>query len=129
MVTSYPEVIYNNMDVVRQSDINFLYPFINLADKPSFKRQMMKALHDYGFTKTEIDNASEKAFAELQHYKQDIRNKGEEVLKWLDEHDERAIVLAGRPYHIDPEINHGIPDDYPRLCRSYRGQRCTSQSS
>lgn len=110
MVTSYPEVIYNNMDVVRQSDINFLYPFINLADKPSFKRQMMKALHDYGFTKTEIDNASEKAFAELQHYKQDIRNKGEEVLKWLDEHDERAIVLAGRPYHIDPEINHGIPD-------------------
>ena len=71
---------------------------------------MMKALHDYGFTKTEIDNASEKAFAELQHYKQDIRNKGEEVLKWLDEHDERAIVLAGRPYHIDPEINHGIPD-------------------
>ena len=63
MVTSYPEVIYSNMDVVRQSDINFLYPFINLADKPSFKRQMMKALHDYGFTKTEIDNASEKAFA------------------------------------------------------------------
>ena len=110
MVTSYPEVIYNNMDVVRQSDINFLYPFINLADKPSFKRQMMKALHDYGFTKTEIDNASEKAFAELQHYKQDIRSKGEEVLKWLDEHDERAIVLAGRPYHIDPEINHGIPE-------------------
>ena len=72
------------MDVVRQSDINFLYPFINLADKPSFKRQMMKALHDYGFTKTEIDNASEKAFAELQHYKQDIRDKGEEVLNTMN---------------------------------------------
>ncbi len=110
MVTSYPEVIYNNMDAVRKPDIKFMYPFINLADKPSFKRQMTKALSDYGFTKAEIDSASEKAFAELQHYKSDVRAKGEETLKWLDEHDERGIVLAGRPYHIDPEINHGIPD-------------------
>ena len=76
MVTSYPEVIYNNMDVVRQSDINFLNPFINLADKPSFKRQMMKALHDYGFTKTEIDNASEKAFAELVEPSTGFQNSG-----------------------------------------------------
>ncbi len=110
MVTSYPEVIYNNMDAVRAADMKYIYPFVNLADRPSFKRQMMKALRDYGFTKAQIDAAADKAFEELQNYKSDIRKKGEETLKWLDENDERAIVLAGRPYHIDPEINHGIPD-------------------
>ncbi|MBR0365805.1 MAG: 2-hydroxyacyl-CoA dehydratase, partial [Clostridia bacterium] len=112
MVTSYPEVIYNNMDVLRDERITFLYPFINLADKPSFKRQMSKALKPYyaDITFKEIDAAAEAAFTELKAYKDDIRAKGEEVIKWLDDHDKRGIVLAGRPYHIDPEINHGIPD-------------------
>ncbi len=110
MVTSYPEVIYNNMDAVRTDDIRFLYPFINLADKPSFNRQMANALKDYNIPFKDIKAASEKAFAELQAYKNDIRSKGEEVIEWLEEHNKRGIVLAGRPYHIDPEINHGIPD-------------------
>lgn len=109
MVTSYPEVIYNNMDVVRKSNIKFMFPFVNLADRPSFKRQMIKALKDYNLTKEQISRASDEAFEELQNYKNDIRRKGEEVLSWLEENDKRAIVLAGRPYHIDPEINHGIP--------------------
>ena len=111
MVTSYPEVIYNNMDAVRDERITFLYPFINLADKPSFKRQMAKALKPYyDISFKEISAATEKAFDELKNYKNDIRHKGEEVIKWLDDNDKRGIVLAGRPYHIDPEINHGIPD-------------------
>lgn len=110
MVTSYPEVIYNNMDVVRNPEINFIYPFINLADKPSFKKQMYGALKIFGITKKEIDSASEKGFAALADYKADIRKKGEETLKWLDENNAHGIVLAGRPYHIDPEIHHGIPD-------------------
>ncbi len=110
MVTSYPEVIYNNMDAVRAADMKYIYPFVNLADKPSVKRQLMKALKDYGFTRAQIDAAADKAFEELQNYKNDVRKKGEETLAWLEEHDERGIVLAGRPYHIDPEINHGIPD-------------------
>ena len=110
MVTSYSEVIYNNMDAVRAEDMKYIYPFVNLADKPSVKRQLMKALKDFGFTKTQIDSAVDKAFEELQNYKNDVRKKGEETLRWLDEHNERGIVLAGRPYHVDPEINHGIPD-------------------
>ena len=110
MVTSYPEVIYNNMDVVRSDDIKFIYPFLNLADKPSFKRQMCKAFADFGFSKDKIDAACDKGFAELRHFKEDIRKKGEETIAWLDDNDKRGIVLAGRPYHIDPEINHGIPD-------------------
>ncbi len=110
MVTSYPEVIYNNMDILRSEGIRYMYPFINLADKPSFKRQMYKTLADYGFTKQRINAAADKAFDELQHFKNDIRKSGENTIKWLEEHDKRGIVLAGRPYHIDPEINHGIPD-------------------
>ena len=110
MVTSYPEVIYNNMDAVREPGMKFMYPFINLADKPSFNRQMANALKDYNIPFKDIKAASEKAFAELQNYKNDIRKKGEETIQWLEDHDKRGIVLAGRPYHIDPEINHGIPD-------------------
>lgn len=110
MVTSYPEVIYNNMDVVRQPDIKFIYPFVNLADKPSFKRQMYKALSSFGITKAQVDAAAEKGFESLQSYKHDIRKKGEETLQWLKDNNKRGIILAGRPYHIDPEINHGIPD-------------------
>lgn len=110
MVTSYPEVIYNNMDIVRQKDIQFLYPFVNLADKPSFRRQMIKTFSSFGVSKEQVYKAADAAFEELATFKQDIRAKGEETLSWLDEHQKRGIVLAGRPYHIDPEINHGIPD-------------------
>ena len=60
--------------------------------------------------KTEVSEAAQKAFEELAAYKNDIRKKGEETIKWLEENNKRGIVLAGRPYHIDPEINHGIPD-------------------
>ena len=110
MVTSYPEVIYNNMDAVREDGMKFIYPFMNLADKPSFKRQMFKSFKEFGFTKEQIDKACDKGFEELLSLKNDIRNKGEETIKWLEDNDKVGIVLAGRPYHIDPEINHGIPD-------------------
>ena len=110
MVTSYPEVIYKNMDALREDDIKFIYPFINLADKKSFNRQMSKALKDYNIPFKDIVSAAKVAFDELENYKNDVRKKGEEVIKWLSDNNKRGIVLAGRPYHIDPEINHGIPD-------------------
>ncbi len=110
MVTSYPEVIYNNMDILRSKDIKFMYPFINLADRASFNRQMIKALKDYNFTREQIIQAGEKAFSELLNFKSDIRKKGEETIEWLNNNGKRGIVLAGRPYHIDPEIHHGIPE-------------------
>ncbi len=110
MVTSYPEVIYKNMDILRTENIEFLYPFINLADKRSFVRQMSKALAKFDIPVKEIRNATEKAYLELDNFKNDIRRKGEEVIEWLHGNNRRGIVLAGRPYHIDPEINHGIPD-------------------
>ncbi len=108
MVTSYPEVIHNNMDQLKADGVEFLYPFMNLNDISSCKKQLEKVFSD--ISKAEIERACDKAFCELANFKNDIRKKGEEVLGWLEENDERGIVLAGRPYHIDPEINHGIPE-------------------
>ncbi len=110
IVTSYPEVIYNNMDCVRKNGVKFLYPFINLDDMASVAKQLKKTLEDFAIDKAEIDAAVKEGFSELAAFKADMRKKGEEVLRYLDENNERGIVLAGRPYHIDPEINHGIPE-------------------
>lgn len=110
IVTSYPEVIYNNMDEVRQEDMRFLYPFVNLEERKSFEEQMFKALSDYNISRAEIKEAAVKAFSELASFKNDIQKKGEETLRWLEKNKEHGIVLAGRPYHIDHEINHGIPE-------------------
>ena len=60
--------------------------------------------------KEEVLEAAHAAWAELEHMRNDIRRKGEETLRYMEETGRRGIVLAGRPYHIDPEIHHGIPD-------------------
>ncbi|MDD6735351.1 MAG: acyl-CoA dehydratase activase-related protein [Clostridiales bacterium] len=110
IVTSYPEVIHNNIDELRDKNINYMYPFINLADRPSFDKQMLKTLAWAGVNEADIRSAADKAFAEMEKYKNDIRRKGEETIAWLEENNKQGIVLAGRPYHVDPEINHGIPE-------------------
>ncbi len=109
IVTSYPEVIYNNMDIVREEGMKFLYPFINLDNEASVVRQLIKTFDGFGITQKEMEDAVSAGFSELKAFKNDIRLKGAEVLSYLKENNERGIVLAGRPYHIDPEINHGIP--------------------
>lgn len=110
MVISYPQVIYNNVDEVRRPGMKFLFPFVNLNDRKSFEAQMYKTFREFGVTEAEISDAAEAGFAELERFKEDIRNKTKEVLEMLERENRHAIVLAGRPYHIDPEINHGIPE-------------------
>ena len=56
---------------------------------------------EYGFTKKEIQTAVHRGFLEQAHFKQDVRDKGEEFLKYIIDNNEKAIVLAGRPYHLD----------------------------
>ena len=62
----------------------------------------------YNFNKKELFKAAKKAEEEYQKYKNDIRFKGEETLEYLNKNNLKGIVLAGRPYHMDPEVNHGI---------------------
>ena len=59
---------------------------------------------------TEVSDAAHAAWKEMARCREDIRRKGEETLRYLDKTGRHGIVLAGRPYHIDPEIHHGIPD-------------------
>ncbi|MGM0379324.1 MAG: acyl-CoA dehydratase activase-related protein [Bacillota bacterium] len=105
VVTSYPETIKANMDSIK--DINYVTGFFPLHDK---SQMLKKVIEFFNHSKKDLKSALNKAYKELEEYKKDIRKKGEKILKKVKKEDEKAIVLAGRPYHIDPEINHGIAD-------------------
>ena len=68
----------------------------------------LEEFKEYKFTKKELKNAIAEAFQEQRNFKEDVRKKGEEFLNYIEEHNEKAICLAGRPYHLDKEVNHGI---------------------
>lgn len=110
IVTSYPEVIKNNMDILKTKNIKFMNPFLPYDNKEKLKNRLFEELgKEFTISRDEIELAVEKAWQEDEKVKNDIRRKGEETLQYLKETGKRGIVLAGRPYHIDPEINHGIP--------------------
>ncbi|MDP4268024.1 MAG: acyl-CoA dehydratase activase-related protein, partial [Bacteroidota bacterium] len=110
MVISYSEVIKNNMDVLRENDIKFMNPFLPLEHKGRLKERLFDELKCFDINKSEISKAVDAAWREEQNVKKDIKKKGEEVLEYLKKNNKKGIVLSGRPYHIDPEINHGIPE-------------------
>ena len=112
MVQSYPENIKNNVEDLVNKNVKFIHPFLAMTDYRIFTEGLVRvfATEEYGFSATEVIAASKKGWAELEQAKKDIQAKGEEVIKWLNETGRQGIVLAGRPYHIDPEINHGIPE-------------------
>lgn len=109
IVISYSEVLRNNVEELKENNIKFLNPFLpfdpktlaeTILDLPEFK--------EYNFTKKELIQAAKKAEEEYQNFKKDIREKGKEALAYMKERNLKGIVLAGRPYHTDPEVNHGI---------------------
>ncbi len=110
MVTSYPEVIRNNMDELKEKNIKFIQPFFSLDAEAELPKRIVAEFTDYNVTLEEAKKAVQGAILERQAYKKDIENKGEETLEYLRKNNKKGIVLCGRPYHIDPEINHGIPD-------------------
>ena len=107
IVISYSEVIKNNVEDLK--NVKFLNPFLPLEPKNLAKRILeLDEFKEYNFTKKELLEAAEKATEEYKNFKSDVQKKGEETLKYLKENNLKGIVLAGRPYHVDPEINHGI---------------------
>ena len=109
MVISYPELIRNNMqDVMGKTP--FYAPFLPLADKKSLVPALVKALKDLPFSKSEISNAVETAWAEQEKCKADYREMTKKTVSRLVAEHVPTIVLAGRPYHLDSGINHGIPE-------------------
>ncbi|GAA0180934.1 acyl-CoA dehydratase activase-related protein [Clostridium sediminicola] len=110
LVISYPEVIRSNMEILKEKNIKFINPFVTLDNKNALSKVLYDTFKEYGFRKNEIDKALSIAWNENEKFKEDIRKKGEETLQYLKRKNKKGIVLCGRPYHIDPEINHGIPE-------------------
>jgi len=110
IVTSYSEVILANMDDIEKNNINFMNPFLPYNNIGRLVKRLFEVLKGFGVTGREVKEAVKKARLEDLRVKDLIRKQGEMVLKYLDETGGKGIVLAGRPYHIDPEINHGIPN-------------------
>ncbi|MGN0709613.1 MAG: acyl-CoA dehydratase activase-related protein, partial [Anaerovoracaceae bacterium] len=109
IVSSYPEVIANNMDdLFKEKMVRFVHPFLPFDDDERLIKEMSRILKPYHIYTPEIHNAVYKARHEQTRFKNDIRKQGEYALKYARDHHKKAIVLAGRPYHLDPEINHGI---------------------
>ncbi len=111
IVTSYPENIKNNIDVIVNGEIEFLHPFLSLTNVETLTRRLVEEFSErFDIPGEEISSAVHAAWDELNACRDDMRKKGEETVRFLDETGNRGIVLAGRPYHIDPEVNHGIPE-------------------
>ncbi|MGG7197472.1 acyl-CoA dehydratase activase-related protein [Clostridium butyricum] len=109
VVTSYAEVIKNNMDSLEENNVNFMNPFLPIANKSKLKKRLKDALSIFNISQREINYAVDKAWDEQENFKKDIREKGVETLKYIKDHNIQGILLGGRPYHVDPEINHGMP--------------------
>ncbi len=108
VVAYYPEVIYNNMKEVR--DITFIKDYFGIHRKKDFAKKAYEALSVYfpDLTAKEVKNAAKLAYEEYDRYFADIRKRGNEIIEQAEKEGKTIIVLSGRPYHVDPEINHGI---------------------
>ncbi|MHB9856903.1 acyl-CoA dehydratase activase-related protein [Streptomyces sp. YIM S03343] len=110
VVTSYPQVIANNIEQLRADGVRFLNPFLNLANRPVLARRLAEVFAEEGVTEQEAAQALDLGFAEDAKARADIRAEGARALDYMAATGTRGIVLAGRPYHVDPEVHHGIPE-------------------
>ena len=111
MVTSYAENIKNNVESLTDHKVHFRNPFMAFTNEEILTKRLVEEFtKDQAIPEKEIRAAAHKAWQELIASRQDMEKKGEEVIAWLKETGRHGIVLAGRPYHVDPEINHGIPE-------------------
>ena len=125
IVMSYPQALGLNIDELAQPNIEFLDAFVPYDDKKELKRRLYELIsvqrekdaeagkgrfRGKHITRAEIDHAVNVAWEADLEFKETMRRKGDETLQWIEDNDAHGIVLAGRPYHNDPEINHAIPE-------------------
>ena len=108
IVTSYSENIKNNVEAIGRGEVVFKNPFMAFTSPELIAQELIKEFTD--ISADEITAAVHAGWAEMDAVRHDMYKKGEEVIAYLEANNKRGIVLAGRPYHIDPEINHGIPE-------------------
>ena len=112
IVTSYSENIKNNVEELNDSGIKFMNPFLSFESLDIISKRLVDefATSEFNLSATQVSLAVKEAWNELAQVREEIRHKGEETLQYMEDNHIRGIVLAGRPYHLDEEINHGIPE-------------------
>ncbi len=111
IVVSYAENLKNNVEAITRGEVHFIRPFIAFTtEKTAADRLVEVCREEWNIGAYEVRKAVHDAWQEQVHAKEDIRAEGRKALKWMEDNGRNGIVLAGRPYHIDPEINHGIPE-------------------
>lgn len=110
VVTSYPEVIRNNVDNLNNNSIIYRNPFMDLSNPKTLYNNLKEELSAFNIDGKELKQAINDAYQELAKCRKDVQEQGETVLKYIKENNITGIVLSGRPYHVDPEINHGLAD-------------------
>ena len=125
IVMSYPQALELNVDELSDPHVQYLAPFLPYDNKHELKRRLYEVVsvqreedakqgkgrfRGTHITRKEIDEAVEFAWQADLDFKDTMHRLGDEALAWVEEHDGHGIVIAGRPYHNDPEINHAIPE-------------------
>ena len=111
MVVSYPENLKNNVEAITSGQVRYIRPFIAFTSEKTAEERLVKLCRDvWDIPTAEVRAAARAAWSEQRRAKDDIRAEGRRLLAEMERAGKRGIVLAGRPYHIDPEINHGIPE-------------------
>jgi len=110
VVAYYSELLRGNMESIGDAGVDFLYPYLNINDERQFVNGLHKALKDRfgGFKRSEIKRAVSRGLKAYADWMADIRREGEAAIRWARAKGMRIMILAGRPYHVDPEIGHGI---------------------
>ena len=109
VISGYPEVIAAN--TVNFGDITYICDYVGPHVRSKFPEKIKEILENRlntSFTKAEIKKACAAAYGEYEKYIGKVRAKGDEIIKRAKEENKKIILLAGRPYHADPEVNHGI---------------------
>ena len=108
VVAYYPEVLAGNCDCLKNT--RFIYDYVGIHRPRDFEKKITAILErEFGpIPHGEIKTAVKAAYAEYAHHMEQIRQKGAEIIAAARKEGRRIIVLAGRPYHVDPEVNHGI---------------------
>ena len=111
IVVSYPENLKNNVEAVTDGDVSYYRPFLAMTSEKTVTERLTRFCGAvWNIPSGEVKDAAHEAWAEMRRAKEDIREQGARLLSDMEQKGGRGIVLAGRPYHIDAEINHSIPE-------------------
>lgn len=106
VVAYYSELLRGNSKSL--DSVRFMYPYLNINKPRELKKELYKYFADYGIKKSEISHAVDFGFRQYSEHMDKIRKEGERALSYARENGKKIMILAGRPYHADPEIGHGI---------------------